>query len=352
MRGRFSQLLAGGFVLLMLGAFALGMLALLGLGLKNIVRGVTSRNWPVTEGVVAKVTMTTSTSRDTRRQTSSTTYNADLSFRYSVQRREYATEEVRWGQTLGSGDPAEAVVLALMYPEGRRVGVSYNPAHPEEAVVKPGLTGSAFLLPGAALVFLLFLIPAGVVAWRLFVVPGPERAVPGPDLSSFFGWFLVIPILMGIPMLVHGVRTLAQARASRSWPVVPGAWLTDMPTNRVPGLDALREHPGFPYVYTYEAASDRRFQCVRWWGQGTASGNDSDAEIETQFPRGQALEVHYDPRDPDTAVLSPGLRGFAWILPGAGAGFILFGTLGIGFARRGRFRPPSPSLPWPGFRRD
>lgn len=352
MRGRFSQLLAGGFILLILGAFALGMLALLGLGLKNIVRGLTSTGWPVTEGVVAKVTMTTATSRDTRRQTSSTTYHADLSFRYTVQRRDYETDQVSWGQTLGSGDPAEAVMLALTYPEGRRVGVSYNPAHPEEAVVKPGLTSSAFLLPGAALVFLLFLIPGSVVTWRLFVVPGPERAVTGPDLSSFFGWFLVIPILMGTPMLVHGVRTLAQARASQSWPVVAGSWLSEVPTHRLPGVDALREHRGFPYVYTYEAAGDRRFQCLRWFGQGTASGNNSDAEIESQFPRGQALAVHYDPRDPDTAVLSPGMRGFAWILPGAGAGFVLFGMLGIRATRSGRFRRPSPSLPWPSFRRE
>jgi hypothetical protein len=101
------------------------------------------------------------------------------------------------------------------------------------------------------------------------------------------------------------------------------------PANQVPGIDAVREHRGFDYVYRYEAGGEMRYQCIRWFGQGTASGNNSDAEIDREFPRGQPLKVHYNPEDPDTAVLSPGVRPFAWILPGAGVGFMLFGGLGI-----------------------
>lgn len=327
--------LAGLFALAIVGAMALGMVVLLGVGLKNVGRGAMSSGWPIAEAVVSKVEMTSQTTRDTRRQSSTTTYHANLTFRYAVNGREYTTDQVRWGQTLGSGDPTEAVVLALSYPEGRRVRVHYNPSQPDEAVVKPGLTGSAFLLPGAALAFLLFLGPACFMIWRMFLVSGASAGGSvafrmGPAIATF----LCIPILMGATMLGMGVGNLMRASQSRSWPSCAGAWLGDIPANQVPGIDAVREHRGFDYVYRYEAGGAMRYQCVRWFGQGTASGNNSDAEIHREFPRGQPLKVFYNPADPDTAVLSPGVRPFAWILPGAGVGFMLLGTLGMAIGTR------------------
>ncbi len=210
--------LAGLFALGIVGAMALGMAALFVLGLKNISRGVLSRGWPTSEAVVARVEMTSHTSRDTRRQSSTTTYHAELSFRYAVGGHEYTTDQVSWGQTLGSGDPTEAVVLALSYPEGRRVRVHYNPAKPDEAVVKPGLTGSAFLLPGAAVVFLLFLGPACFMIWRMFLASGSAAVGPasfrmGPAIAAF----LCIPILMGVTMLVVGCGNLLRASRSPSF---------------------------------------------------------------------------------------------------------------------------------------
>ncbi|MCC7375016.1 MAG: DUF3592 domain-containing protein [Verrucomicrobiales bacterium] len=332
MTRRASNTFAGLFSLLIVGGMALGMTALLGLGLKNVWRGIVSSQWPATEAVVSKVEMTSNTTRDSRSQRSSTTYNADLEFRYQVGRRTYTTDQVRWGQTLGSGDPAEAVVQALNYPEGRRVAVRYNPAKPEEAVVRPGLTGSAFLLPGAALAFLMFLVPACFMIWRMFLAPGADAGgvPPGlPNMTLFMRVFLGVPILMGFAMLLVGSQNLLQAAQSRTWTSTRGAWLRDIPTNQVAGIDAVREHRGFDYVYQYSMPSGPRYECTRWFGQGTASGNNSDAEIETEFPRGQPLTVFYNPKEPDTAVLSPGIRRFAYILPGAGLGFMLFGVVGM-----------------------
>lgn len=335
MRERTSHALAGVVTLFVLGGFALGMVALLGIGLGNVWRGWVSSGWPTAEAVVARVEMTSHTSRDSRRQSSTTTYRADLTFRYTVNGVERATDQVRWGQTLGSGDPAEAVVLALRYPEGRRVTVRYDPAQPNEAVVVPGLTASALLLPGAAIAFLLFLGPGCVMVWRMFLVSGGTGGRPGhPRFGSVIAVFLGFPILMGTAMTWAGSWNLLLASRSRAWPSTTAAWLQDLPADRVPGVEAVREHRGFPYVYRYEVEGVPRYQCVRWFGQGTARGNDSDAEIEREFPRGQPLTVHYDPADPDLAVLSPGIRRFAWILPGGGVGFVVFGWIGILAMRR------------------
>lgn len=108
----------------------------------------------------------------------------------------------------------------------------------------------------------------------------------------------------------------------------------DLPANQVPGIDAVREHRGFDYVYRYEAGGEMRYQCLRWFGQGTASENNSDAEIHREVSRGQPLKVVYNPADLDIAVLSLGVRPFAWILPDAGVGFILFGAMGIAIGTR------------------
>lgn len=323
------MLFAGLFTVLLLGAFALGMVALLVLGLKNVWRGLASTDWPSTEGIVSKVEMTTSTSRDTHRRNITTTYHAELNFRYSVNGRDYGTDQVRWGQILGSGDATEAVVLALSYPEGRRVKVHYNPRRPEEGVVKPGLTGSAFLLPGAALAFLLFLVPGCFIAARLLLTPQPTPFAPALNITPFMRAFLCIPMLMGAPMLVHGTRNLILASRSTEWPTTTGAWLRDLPEGAVTGIDAVRQHRGFDFVYRYETPEGPRFQSLRWLGQGTATGNDSESEIALSFPRGQPLTVFYNPADPDTAVLRTGIQPFTWALPGAGVAFILFGVIGI-----------------------
>ncbi len=246
MSRRASNTIAGLFSLLIVGGMALGMTALLGIGLKNIWRGIASSRWPTTEAVVTKVEMTSQTTRDNRSQRSSTTYNADLEFRYLVNRRTHTTDQVRWGQTLGSGDPAEAVVQALNYPEGRRVAVYYNPSKPEEAVVRPGLTGSAFLLPGAAIAFLMFLVPACFMIWRMFLGPGMDSPSLGfPDITLFMRVFLGVPILMGATMLFVGSQNLMRAAHSRNWPSTAGAWLCDLPTNQVAGIEAFSEHRGF-----------------------------------------------------------------------------------------------------------
>lgn len=331
MRRPIATTFAGLFSLLIVGGMAVGMTALLGLGLKNIWRGLASPRWPTTEAVVSQVEMTSHTSRNSREQKTTTTYHAELEFRYTVNRRTYTTDQVRWGQTLGSGDPTEAVVLALNYPEGRRVRVHYDPARPEVAVVKPGLTGSAFLLPGAAIAFLMFLLPACFMIWRVFLGPATHSPAPAlpPNMTRLMRVFLGVPILMGAAMLSVGSLNLVRAARSQEWPSTRGHWLVDLPTNQVAGIDAVREHRGFPYVYQYEMPSGPRYQCTRWFGQGTASGNDSDAEIERDYPRGRPLTVHYDPADPETAVLTPGVRRFAFILPGAGLGFMLFGVIGI-----------------------
>lgn len=52
-----------------------------------------------------------------------------------------------------SSDPTAARILLKRYPVGKRVTVYYNPARPQQAVLEPGVSGMAWILPAIRLLF-------------------------------------------------------------------------------------------------------------------------------------------------------------------------------------------------------
>lgn len=323
---------AGGFVVLVLAALSLGCVYLLWLGLCNVWRGIASTGWPTAQGVVSQVEMTRNTTRDKNNQTS-TMYGAKLTIRFNAAGDVYTTDQVTWGQTLASGEAADATLIALRYPEGRKVTVHYNPSKPYEAVVRPGLTATAFLLPAAALAFLLFMVPAIPLSWEMVGNAG-SSSMEAPRMTGLIRCVLVLPLMLGVGLLIPGIRNLRLGLASGSWPTVPGQWMKRPAEPDTQAETATNAPPPLPlrnieYVYRYTVNGESYFNEIRWFGQGPASANGADAEIELNYPREQPLQVHYNPNDPETAVLSPGVRGFAWILPGAGIGFLIFGLAGL-----------------------
>jgi hypothetical protein len=79
-------------------------------------------------------------------------------------------------------------------------------------------------------------------------------------------------------------------------------------------------------VYAYDVAGRRHFANRRVFGQVGHPGEGEAAEaIATRYPRGRAVTVRYAPDRPDLAVLEPGISSEAYLLPGAGLAFLLFG---------------------------
>src|ERR1039457_6936978 len=147
-------------------------LYLFGIGLRNVSRAAASSRWPRTAGKVVR--------SDTREQHSvekktgdvSIIYSADTLIQYGVAGKQYSTNLIHFGQTLGSGDASEAELQRLRYPVDGEVSVSYDPRQPWIAAARPGIHAEAFWLPGAGLAFLL---PA---ALALFVFLTVFRAAP------------------------------------------------------------------------------------------------------------------------------------------------------------------------------
>lgn len=138
---------AAAVVAVLFGAVAcgLGVLALTA-GLQRIWRGYASQNWPTTEGVVVT---------DAADDTSDPDSYAQFVYQYEVAGTKHFNNVRQFAQVEG-GSTEDAERIASTYRKGASVKVSYFPTDPDVAVLEPGNTSSALVLPGIGGVLLLF----------------------------------------------------------------------------------------------------------------------------------------------------------------------------------------------------
>jgi hypothetical protein len=325
---------------------AIGLVVLFGLflfvkGLRNVQQAVASEKWPTTPGLVVSSETTRDVSPETRKSRASVTFDTKTVIRYAVSGREYTTDILHFGQTLGSGDKSDAALQRLRYPAGKEVTVSYNPANPATAVMKPGLHGAAFWLPGAGLAFLLpavLCLFLGPTMMRTLTpkddafaesvkkaiedaqrgIPPDRNIPPPPDMGGdvvmavVAAGFGAVACCLGILALTAGMQRIWHGTASQSWPTVSGQVIvsaSDEPDDTTDAAAASR------FVYQYEVAGTKHFNNLRRFAQV----DDGNAP-----PTGAKVKVFYFPTDPDIAVLEPGNPSAALWLPGIGVVLILF----------------------------
>jgi len=342
-----------------IGLVALLGLYLLGLGLRNVSRAAASSHWPTTAGKVVR--SSTQEQHDVNRDTGdvSVTYSANTVIQYEAAGKQYATNLIHFGQTLGSGDASEAELQRLRYPVGGTVSVSYSPSQPWVAAARPGLHAEAFWLPGAGLAFLLPAALAMFVCLTLFraapeqqrndddfrksvdtAIENARRGIAPPDIpfrppsdssdviapvvAAFLG---AVFCGLGILALSSGAQRLWRGAASEHWPSVQGKVLFSRVTASETRDSEHQSSTTFSpqFVYTYELAGIKHFGNRRRFGRIEGSGEDWAADISARYPAGKGIRVYYFPADPDVAVLEPGNSSEALWLPGVGVVALLFG---------------------------
>jgi hypothetical protein len=82
-------------------------------------------------------------------------------------------------------------------------------------------------------------------------------------------------------------------------------------------------------VYAYDAGGRRRYGNVRAFGEVWSAGGGAAERVAARYPVGRAVTVRHAPDRPDLSVLEPGVAREAWMLPAAGAAFLLFGLATI-----------------------
>jgi hypothetical protein len=335
---------------------ALG-LWLFALGMRNVARGVASSHWPRTAGKV--VSSDTKESHDVDRKTRdvSVIYSANTVVQYRVDGKDYSTNLIHFGQTLGSGDASEAELQRLRYPVGGEVSVSYNLSQPWIAAARPGLHSEALLLPGGGLAFLLPGLLILFVFFNLYrnapqqrrddddfrrsvetsmsmmergIVPPdfkPPKEAPDmimPVAAAFLGAVFAGLGLLGV---WGGAHRLWRGHQSESWPTVEGKIVY----SRVTGSDARDADnqrtttfsPAFAYSYTVDNV--QHFGNLRRFARIAGSGEDWAEDIAARYRLGKAVKVHYYAADPDVAVLEPGNDSEGLWLPGVALAALFFG---------------------------
>jgi len=307
----------GASVFLLLGG------ALFGIGARNVWRALASPQWPTVSGVVVSSDTARDATRDRRTGASSTMYVATIRFHYAVNGRDYTTDTLHFGQTIGSGDSSDAELRRVRYPVGNPVTVSYNPADASIAAVEPGFDTDVLWLPGAGLGFF---VP-GVMFIALYFGISRGNRMLGLGLAMFAGIFATL----GLMFLAGGLVNLWRAHASVKWPQTEGVityGVIDQSHTVVEERDGdlfRSSTSGARLIYRYEVYGRKRYSNMRLFGQLAGASGDWAAGIAARYPLGKVVSVAYAPDNPDLAVLEPGIDNEAYWLPGAGAAFLLFG---------------------------
>ena len=149
-----------------------------------------------------------------------------------------------------------------------------------------------------------------------------------PIFLIFSGVFMAL----GLMMITAGIVNLWHANESTNWPSAPGQIVygrinLDDPTHQVKadGVNLVaHKEKGVTVIYKYSAGGKPRFSNRRLFGQVPDNQTDWAEALGNFYSLGKEVPVFYDPRDQDRAVLTPGIAREAMILPGFGAGVLLF----------------------------
>ena len=132
-------------------------------GYKELKNAQESLNWPITDGVIISSEIKESQGDN------STTYEANVRYKYAVGEKHYLSDQVSFGQ-YGSSDPEHAQSIVRRYEKGQKVSVHFNPAHPDQSALEPGATWSSYMLLGMGAVF----FGAGAISAVSFGIVAPQ----------------------------------------------------------------------------------------------------------------------------------------------------------------------------------
>lgn len=158
---------------------ALG-LALTFFGMSNLSTARESEDWPTVKGQVTRseVERSLSSSGDNKY-----TYDVIVNYAYAVNGEDFSGHRVSFGMT-NSSNPSAARFVTESYRLGATVTVYHDPTDPNQSVLEPGTKGSAYLIPGIGILFLLI---AGLVALKgQFGGPKDQRGetASNPEMRS------------------------------------------------------------------------------------------------------------------------------------------------------------------------
>ena len=131
-------------------------------GARETMNGIASRGWPTIEGRIESVTVTEDLNDE---YSSSPVWKVRITYGYVVSGKHFRGERQSYdgGSKAGhDGDYNASRAFLENHQKGQALSVWYNPRHPDDSTLEPGLRGSALFILGAG-VFMLGVVSFMVV---------------------------------------------------------------------------------------------------------------------------------------------------------------------------------------------
>lgn len=131
--------------------------------------------------------------------------------------------------------------------------------------------------------------------------------------------FLSIFVIIGMGLSIWGGNVLRNASASSNWPTVTGQVINSTVSEN---SDSDGTTYGADVYFEYRVNDQQYGSDTVSFGQFSSSDYGHARNIVNRYPEGTQVEVYYNPEDPETAVLEPGVTWSSYMLLGMGLAFI------------------------------
>jgi len=135
----------------------------------------------------------------------------------------------------------------------------------------------------------------------------------------------VVFFLIGAGLSWWGWTIVSNARASATWPTAEGRVTSSEIEHSTDSEGDDDYTPRVSYTYQVNGLSYENFTIK--FGETTYSSERTALEILARYPIGAAVTVHYDPSNPDRAVLEAGVSGGSYIVLSVGLIFVVVSLL-------------------------
>lgn len=132
-------------------------------------------------------------------------------------------------------------------------------------------------------------------------------------------WTPYIMVLALVMLIIHMWRGIAAGRESKNWPTVPGRVVAseverETSRERVDRRDGVtryrRKVSWIPRItYEYDVNGERFTGRNVYIFQMRYSQRRTAENVVRRYPKDKEVSVHYNPENPDKAVLQPGVPG-------------------------------------------
>ena len=159
-----------------------------------------------------------------------------------------------------------------------------------------------------------------------------DEAILGFLIGSGICFFFFV---MGIFIMIHGIRNRKKAEESTSWPSVQGtitnAWVETQEHEDDDGSKTITHFPRWEYKFAVSGMTYTS-QNISFGGTGGSNRESEAREGLMQYPLNSEVQVFYNPSNSEEAALVPGTQGtMTLVIFGGGLAFIMFGII-VGLA--------------------